>query len=682
VLTTGTASGKSLAFQVPIIESATRPIRSGRSLVITPTKALAQDQLRSLVSLAPEVAACTYDGDSTQPERTWARANAEVIFTNPEMLHYGVLPNHRRWEIWLRRLDYLVIDELHAFKGVFGSHVANVLRRLLRLCAHYGSQPTLIATSATVGAPLELARSMTGVEMELVDADGAPDGGRVTAICDPGRWDRTVGSSKASAEVAAQLMRAGVRTLVFCRSRAGTERLAADLRRRLPRQLRGGVRSYRGGYLADERRSIEIDMAEGTAIGVVTTTALELGIDLGDLDAVVMDGFPGTIASFRQQAGRAGRRDQPGLAVLVRGNDQLDRWFTEHPDELQERQAERAVVNPANPHVLLPHVRCAANERPLHRKDDQWWPNLDDAVRELVLDDSLTIRRPGSVRPLALWAGNGWPSSQVGLRSSSGGEIRIVDPHERLVGTVGAEAAPRQVYPGAIYLHRGGQWRVVDFDPGQRRALVEPCDLAVTTQVRSRSRLSVLSTESTTEVGQIRNHLGMVEVVGQVTGYVEKDASSWRTLEEVELELEPTRLITTATWCELPEEFLADRAGLSARRRPGALHALEHAAIGLLPLFAVCDRWDVGGVSTDLLDATGTPSVVIYDGQAGGSGIAQLAHSVAAAHLAATLESVASCACAEGCPSCVVSPKCGNGNEPLDKQGAIATLSAIAGKPG
>ncbi len=687
VIATGTASGKSLCYQLPIAEAATAPVRPGTSLVLFPTKALAHDQLRAITALdLPGVVAGAYDGDASAEERTWIRKNASVVLTNPEMLHAGLLPHHPRWSTFLGRLSYVVVDELHMFRGVFGSHVAQLLRRLRRLCAHYGADPTFICCSATVGSPQCLASTLTGVETAPVLEDGSPRGPRTVALWQPPLVNADTGarasSHREAAAVTAGLIATGHTTLGFTRSRRGVEIVAADVRRRLPRSLARRVRSYRGGYLPEERRAIEDELFSGALVGIVATSALELGIDVGGLDAVVLDGFPGTIASFWQQAGRAGRSGAASAAVLVAGDDQLDQWLVHHPDELLTRSPEPAVVNPANPYVLDPHLRCAAHELPLTHADARWWPGgvLDDGVRRLVHSDDLVVRHRGRRNePMAVWDGVGWPSQGVGLRNAGGAPVRIIERgSERLVGDVDRARAPEQAHPGASYLHQGAHWRVVELDLEAGVATVEPDDGSTYSVVRSDTQTHLRDAEAHRPVGLARVCLGPVEVVSQVIGYQRKDTLSGVVVASEPLRLPPSTLTTRAIWYVL-EEGLAETAGVERSQIGSALHAIEHAAIGMLPLFAICDRWDIGGMSIARHPDTARPTIVIYDAIPGGAGVADLAFEAADRHLRATLESISACGCRDGCPTCVQSPKCGNANEHLDKLAALALLRVILG---
>jgi len=677
VIATGTASGKSLCYQLPIAEAALGAPRPGTALLLYPTKALAQDQLRAMGALdLPALTAVTYDGDSSPEQRAWARRHANVVLTNPDMLHAGILPFHGRWADFLNRLRYVVVDELHTVRGVYGTHVAHLVRRLRRLCDAYGSSPVFVCCSATIGHPAELAAAITGVGVEAVLEDASPCGERLFALWNPPLLDAGRGSRASAhgetARLLAGLVGHGHRAIAFTRSRRGAEIVAAHARDRLPRALASTVRPYRGGYLAEERREIERELWEGRLRGVAATNALELGVDIGGLDACVLDGFPGTIASMWQQAGRAGRACQRSLAVLVAGEDALDQWLMANPDEVFTRMPEPAVVNPANPFVLEPHVACAAYERPLEPADRELWgPELDEAVRALVVDDQLALR-DGRVA----YCGPAFPASGIGLRSGSSTEYRIVDGDGRLIGTVDEGRAFESVHPGAVYLHQGQHFRVRRLDTADRAAWVEPADGSEWTEARTLTDLVIATEDECVTVGRARLSIGNVEVSQQVVGFQRRAAGSGEVLGREELDLPPTRLATRAFWYTIHDDVLDD-AGLAPRQAPGALHAAEHAAIGMLPLFTICDRWDVGGVSTAVHAQTGEATVFIYDGYIGGAGIAELGFGAGIRHLEAAWSAIAACPCQAGCPSCVQSPKCGNWNEPLDKAGAVSLLSAV-----
>jgi DEAD/DEAH box helicase domain-containing protein len=712
VVTTGTGSGKSVCYQAPIAESV---IGGGTALLVFPTKALARDQLLSFTSMGVDaLTAAAYDGDCTPEERRWVRSRANVVLTNPEMLHAGILPRHEMWAHLLGRLTHVVIDELHVLRGLFGSHVAHILRRLRRLCDHYGAEPTFVFTSATIGDPATLAGDLCGLDVTEVSDDGSPRGARTLVLWnpltddadtpdsedapegtgDPGDPDdpdegppgwtageRRRSSARDAALVTRLLLTGGHRTLTFCRGRRGTELLAAEVRRRLPADLAESVQPYRGGLLPAERRTVEDALAAGRLRAVVATTALELGIDVGGLDAVVLNGFPGTVASMRQQAGRAGRAGRDGLAVLVAGDDQLDQWYMAHPDDVLQRSPEPGVVNPANPFVLTDQLACAAHELPLGAADHEWWPDLlDEGVRLLAHEGRVVIRprhrlRPGG--PVAVWSGVGVPAPTVGLRTSAGGELGITTADGELIGTIDAARAPRQTHPGAIYLHRGRPWRVVSLDIANAEVVVEPAADGEHTRARTTTDISVEDVDRTGSLGAVALACGPVVVRTRVTGYQRIETRTGRTIATEELDLPDQVLETRAFWFTVPPDVLTS-AGVVPASLPGTLHAAEHAAIGMLPLFAICDRSDVGGVSTALHPDTGMPTVFIHDAHPGGAGLAELAFDAAHRLVSATAELVGACSCAAGCPSCVQSPKCGNGNEPLDKDGATRLLTAIA----
>jgi DEAD/DEAH box helicase domain-containing protein len=594
------------------------------------------------------------------------------------------------------RLRYVVVDELHTLRGIFGSHVAHLLRRLRRVCLHYGAEPAFCFASATIGNPAALAAELCGLPVDAIDDDGSPKGPRAVALLDRPMVDETEGRrASATAEVGgllAHLVARGLRTIAFSPSRRSAELVARQAQRRLEdagagARLAGAVAAYRGGYLAEERRQLETALSKGDLLGVAATNALELGIDVAGLDAVVLQGFPGTLASFWQQAGRAGRALQPSAAILVAGDDQLDRWYLGHPGELFTRSLEPAVVNPQNPFVAEPHVGCAAYELPLAPDDPVlgsgatggFGDAVDDAVRELVLSDALK-HRAGKM----YWARPEAPAPSVGLRTGTSVEYRLyaVPPQDglsgRLVGTVDSARVFHVAHPGAIYLHQGRQYRVEHLDLDDAYALLEALEVDEYTQPRHDIDIAITGEDRSRPVGRSTLHLGAVEVTTTTVAYQRRRIGSGEVLETVDLTLPPRTLSTRAGWYTVPVE-VAVRAGLDAVSVLSAAHAAEHALIGMLPLFAICDRWDVGGVSMAVHPATGEPTIFIYDGYPGGAGIAELAFDAADRHLAAAHDVVAACPCEAGCPSCVQSPKCGNWNEFLGKADAVALMRGMLG---
>ena len=683
LMATGTASGKTLVYDVAFAEAAlTRP--KATALFLFPTKALARDQLRQIRGLKiPQIRAAVYDGDTPQAERQLIRRNANLILTNPDMLHLSILADHARWGDFLLRLALVVVDEAHVLRGVFGSHVSMVLRRLRRLVAHHGGDPRWCLASATVGNPAELAHRLTGLDVEIVDVDASPTGRKLFALWNPPVVDEETGARRSALATSSSLMAAliddDVRTIGFARSRRAAELLAEFTRRALIEAAkRPRVRAYRAGYLAEDRRALEQALASGELLGVASTNALELGIDIGSLDAAVLTGYPGTRASMWQQAGRAGRREGESLAVLVAQDDPLDQYLVHHPEDLFDRPAEATVIDPTNPYVLDPHLRCAARELPL---------DTDTATRffgDGAPEGLARLAERGDVKARGdTWhdVGREPPHRAVDVRAGSGHVYRIVlaDSGE-LLGTADEHRAFATLHPGAVYLHQGEQYLVHALDLAQGVALVEEADPDFYTQARDVTDIEVVAVRERSVVfGEAEMSLGTVRVSNQVTGFVRKLVATNEIVGEVPLALPPALLETTAVWWTLPGRLL-DRAGIGPHELAGGIHAAEHAAIGLLPLVATCDRWDVGGVSTPLHEDTGLTTIFVYDGYPGGAGIAERGFRSAERWLHATFERIRECPCRDGCPSCVHSPKCGNGNDPLDKAAATSLLAAILGR--
>jgi DEAD/DEAH box helicase domain-containing protein len=682
VLATGTASGKSLGYLLPAL---TRLLADERATVIylSPTKALAADQLRAVNSLdLPGVRAAAYDGDTTREEREWVRDHARFIFTNPDMIHHAMLPGHGRWTRVLRRLTYVVVDECHAYRGVFGSHVAHVLRRLRRLAARYGAEPTFVLASATSGDPAGSASRLTGLPIEAVTEDASPRGALTFALREPPMLDKGEGQGaetrkSALSETADLLTDAvinGTRTLAFVRSRKAAEIVAAMASRALDEAVPGlgdRVAAYRGGYLREDRRRIDRALLAGELLGLASTNALELGVDLVGLDAVLICGYPGTRASLWQQAGRAGRAGGDALAVLIARDDPLDMYIVHHPSSVFGRPVEATVLDPANPYVLGPQLCCAAAEAPLTPRDlELFGPGAEAAVEGLIASGALRRRPTGWY-----WTRPGTPD--VDLRGTGGAPVSVVESATgRLLGTVDAASSHAMLHEGAVHLHQGASYVVDVLDLDDAIALVRAADPDYSTHARDVIDLSVVSVRSYVDAGPVGLFLGDVDVTGQVVSYQRRRIGSGEVIDTRPLDLPPRELRTVAVWFTISPRELA-RAGLAWADVPGALHAAEHAAIGLLPLMATCDRWDIGGLSTAGHQDTDAPTVFVYDGHPGGAGFAERAYATAAAWLGATREAIAACACETGCPSCVQSPKCGNGNNPLHKPGAVAVLDAV-----
>ncbi|MEW6059639.1 MAG: DEAD/DEAH box helicase [Actinomycetota bacterium] len=681
VVATGTASGKTLVYNLAFAAQAVAdPKRT--ALYLFPTKALARDQLRQVRALKlPQLKAAVYDGDTPRAERPLIRRNANLVLSNPDMLHASVLPDHPRWADFFLRLSLVVVDEAHVARGVFGSHVAMVLRRLRRLVAHYGGDPRFALTSATVGNPAELAERLVGVPFDAVTEDASPTSEKLFALYNPPIVDEESGARRSAladaSRIMARMAEEGVKSIGFTQSRRAAELLAEFARRELRGELRARVKSYRAGYLAEDRRELERQLANDELIAVASTNALELGIDIGSLDAAILVGYPGTRASMWQQAGRAGRRESGSLAVLVAQDDPLDQYLVTHPADLFDKPPEAAVIDPTNPFVLEPHLACAAREHPLSDGELAFFgAAAEDAVARLEERGEL-VRSRG----LLHHRGRESPHRQVDIRSSSGHLFSIVTEETgELLGTVDETRAYGQVHPGAVYLHQGEQFEVRELDLVGRVALVSRADPDYYTQSRDVTDIEVVeATEQSVTGDAVSTFYGTVRVTNQIVGFVKKLVATGETIDIVPLALPPQTLETKAVWWAIPQAVI-DRAGIRPPELPGAAHAAEHAAIGLLPLVATCDRWDVGGVSTAHHPDTGSCAIFVYDGYAGGAGIAERGFRSATRLLEATLDTVIQCPCSRGCPSCVQSPKCGNGNEPLDKAAAIALIAAMLGR--
>ncbi|MFJ5540736.1 DEAD/DEAH box helicase [Micromonospora chalcea] len=686
VVATGTASGKSLAYQLPALSTLLADPRA-TVLYLAPTKALAADQLRAVAGLELDgIRPATYDGDTPRAEREWIRRHSRFVLTNPDMLHHGILPGHAHWSGFLRRLAYVVVDECHTYRGVFGSHVAHVLRRLRRQCARFGRTPVFLLASATSGDPATAAGRLTGLPVTAVTEDTSPRGGVTFALWEPPLLPPTDSSANAdlvqvqrsalreTADLLADSVVEGVRTLAFVRSRRGAEVVAANARRSLDEAVPGlgeRVAAYRAGYLREERRELERALLHGDLLGLASTNALELGVDLVGLDAVLICGWPGTRASLWQQAGRAGRSGDEALAVLVARDDPLDTYLVHHPEALFGRPVEATVLDPANPYVLAPQLACAAHESPLTPADlDLFGEGAKEAVDSLVEAGALRQRPTG-------WYWRHRERPEVDLRGEGGAPVCVVEESTgRLLGTVDGGSAHFLLHTGAVYLHQGVSYVVDSLDLADGCALVHAEEPDWSTHARDVTSLSVVSVRSYVDAGPVGLFLGEVDVTSQVVSYQRRRIATGEVIDTRPLDLPARELRTVAVWFTLSPESLA-AAGVEAADVPGALHAAEHAAIGLLPLMATCDRWDIGGLSTALHPDTEAPTVFVYDGHPGGAGFAERAYGTAAGWLRATRDAIAECGCETGCPSCVQSPKCGNGNNPLAKPEAVKVLDVV-----
>ncbi|WP_420799104.1 DEAD/DEAH box helicase [Nesterenkonia muleiensis] len=709
ILATGTASGKSLATQLaglaaitgaaPAQAVAAHPAGESTILYLSPTKALAADQLDTLTELAEAVGpagpsggirAAAYDGDTDPEERRWVRQHANVVLSNPDMLNAGILPNHRGWARFFSRLRYVIIDEAHTARGIFGSHTALLLRRVRRVARSYGADPVFAGASATSGDPASSFARLIGEARQNVVAiteDGSPHGPVDVYLWESAPSEQT-GDNDAplkrsltveAADILTDLVVAGHRSLAFIKSRRGAETIAAVARDRLVEidpALKDRVATYRSGYLKEERRQLEDHLRSGALLGVASTPALELGIDISGLDAVIIAGWPGTRASFFQQLGRAGRSGQRGATFFIAGDDPLDAYLLENPEAIFDTPVEDAVTDPHNPHVAAPHLLAAAQElalTPADLEDGGLFGGLGWLVEALTEQGHLR-RRP-----------RGWffahddasAASWVRMRSDGAGPYTIVNAEDgTVVGDMGAAQVQPQAHPQAVYVHQGRSYVVEELDLEQNAVLVRPANPPFYTQARETTSIAVVEELEHQQWGKFRLCFGTVEVTSAVVGFQRKALGTSEVLSDEPLELPPSTLRTQAVWITAPETAL-QQAGVIVEHIPGALHAAEHAMIGLLPLLTSSDRWDIGGVSTALHADTELPTIFVYDGHPGGAGFAERGYRAAQEWISATAAAIDSCRCADGCPSCVQSPKCGNRNSPLNKQGALNLLNAL-----
>ncbi|MGA2320104.1 MAG: DEAD/DEAH box helicase [Solirubrobacteraceae bacterium] len=708
IITTGTASGKSMCFNLPTLDVLCRDARA-RALYLYPTKALAQDQARALAGfgLSKRVRPAIYDGDTPREARAQIRRSANIVLTNPDMLHVGILPNHPAWADLFANLAIVVIDEAHVYRGVFGSHVANVLRRLRRIAAAYGTEPRFLLTSATIANPVELAERLTGLErVGLIDEDGSPAPGRRIAVWNPPLTDEALGTRRSAlgeaAELLARLVRDGARTICFMKSRKGVELLSRlvkeDLQATDP-ELAELIAPYRAGYTPQQRRELEGRLTRGELRAVITTDALELGIDIGELDAAVVVTFPGTVASLRQMWGRAGRsqigHSGRGLALYVAGEDALDQFFARHPEDFLDRPIEAAIIDHESPLIYSGHLLCAAHEGPLSRDDADFLGPRWEAHAELLLSSGELRRRPhehsrrggeGNKKKAAPEGpeggtyvprrAGGYPAGEVSLRSASPESFAIVDVSSgELLGSTEAARAHSTVHEGAIYLHLGLSYEVRELDLERRRALVSPFAGDWYTQPKRATETEIVRLLDRRDTLGLTLSFGEVSVTDTVLAYQRRRVSDHAQIDLLALELPPVSFPTQALWFELDAGELEQTIPLEVLL--GALHATEHSQIAVLPLIAMCDRWDIGGLSTNFHPQTGVPTIFIYDGHPGGIGIARTAFARFEELCGDALRLICECPCSSGCPSCVQSPKCGNLNEPLSKAGARLLLERM-----
>ncbi|MGH2906864.1 MAG: DEAD/DEAH box helicase [Solirubrobacterales bacterium] len=691
IVTTGTASGKSLCFNLPVLHTLAHDPQA-RALYLYPTKALAQDQARKLGQLGAGmkrgrqsiVRHAIYDGDTPGAERKAVREKSNLVLSNPDMLSQGILPNHKQWADFFANLAWVVVDESHVYRGVFGSHVSNVLMRLRRLAAAYGTRPRFILTSATIANPLQLAERLTGEPFALVDRDGGPRADREIVIWNTPLLDELSGRRGSAlgeaASLLVRLVRAEVRTIVFMKSRRGVElirRFAADMLADRP-DLAESIVPYRAGYTAQQRRDIEQRLAAGELRAVVATSALELGIDIGSLDAAICTTFPGTVASLRQMWGRAGR-DREGLAIYIAGEDALDQFFCRHPDEFLQRPVEAAILDPWNDSIHLRHLHAAAYELPLRKADSEFFGETMSEFADRLVAAAALREVDGRYLP----RGDDFPAARIALRSAGADTFHIVDSENgEVMGTVEGERAFTNVHPGAIYLHLGRSYEIDELDLDSRTVVARPFDGEWYTQPKVEIDTYIESTRAsrtleTTGGGTLTLNFGDVAVTEQVIAFQRKTVADHEVLSLEALDLPAQQFVTQALWYTMGDVPTAEELPLDVLQ--GSLHAAEHSQIAVLPLIAMCDRWDIGGLSTAFHPQTGQPTIFIYDGHPGGVGITRRGYDQFERLTADALRLIAECPCESGCPSCIQSPKCGNLNDPLHKAGARKLLAAFGG---
>jgi DEAD/DEAH box helicase domain-containing protein len=679
-ITSGTASGKSLAFNLPVLDGIAREPKN-RALYLYPTKALAQDQARKLAQLRPPgLREAIYDGDTPKEERPPIRRRNNLVLTNPDMLHVGLLPHHKSWGDFFTNLRWVVVDEAHTYRGVFGSHVANVLRRLRRVARAYGSEPRFLLASATIANPVELAERLVGTPFQLIDDDGAPRAGREVTMWNPPLIDKANGTRRSAlseaADLLAELVSQNVRTICFLKSRRGIELIQRFARENLERrgkpELAARIAPYRGGYTPQQRRAIEDRLSSGELLAVVATDALELGIDVGELDAAICVTFPGTVASLRQMWGRAGRRRR-GLAVYVAGQDALDQFFCRHPEEFLERPVEAAILDPFNDQIASRHLIAAAYELPLSDADAEFFgPDWSERAERLLAAGELRSAG-GRLLPRR----SEFVASRIPLRSASSDSVAVIERDAgEMLGLVEAERAFTTIHPGAIYLHLGRSYEVERLDISERRALVSSFDGDWYTRPKKETEIYIERTLEQREVAGVQLNFGEVSVTEQVIAFQRVSISEQEPIDIVALELPEQNFVTQALWYVLPDRL---SGALPPDVLLGALHATEHGQIAVLPLIAMCDRWDIGGLSTNVHFQTGRATIFIYDGHPGGVGITQRGYEQFERLLDDAERLIAECPCESGCPSCVQSPKCGNLNEPLHKAGALELMGQMKG---
>lgn len=674
VVVTPTASGKTLCYNLPVLDYLLKH-PGARALYLFPTKALSQDQLEGIHRFNSPVRVAVYDGDTPDSVKGEIRDTANIVITNPDMLHKGILANHLKWHPFFSNLKYIVIDEIHTYRGVFGTHFAHILRRLRRICRHYGSNPVFITCSATIANPAEHAAQLLGFPVTPITNNGAPQGAKNFVLWKPLQNKSYIHDV---AWLLSKFLDVKAKTIAFSRARQVTERILRLARGRMENGVQQGqLKSYRGGYLATERRQIESELFHGQVLGVVTTNALELGIDVGELDVCIIAGFPGTIASTWQQAGRVGRRQKDALIIFIAVANPLDQYFLRNTLALFNKPTEHALIDPQNPYILLGHALCAAHELPVTVEDYVLWDEIFISLLAILEEDGQVVTNDGK----HYYLGQGYPAEKVSIRHSSATtyQLRDAGQHNRLVGVLDGHTALSEAHPGAVYMHQGETYLVKDLDTEKGIATIDQVDVDYYTMVKRDKKTEILQQQAQKTFGSNQAFYGALRVTTKVTGYIKKHEVSGQVLGGGDLNLPEELMETTGMWLTINDDIV-DKVKEYRLNLMGGLHALEHAAIGLLPLFAMCDRNDIGGLSTLLHLETNRPTIFIHDAHFGGVGFSEIAYHKLENLLEETLVAISECDCEVGCPSCIYSPKCSNFNRPLDKEAAICILHLLLGR--
>jgi len=676
LVATPTASGKSLIYNSAVLEAFQGDPRA-RALYLFPLKALEQDQIKVFQKISKaaglgDVSAAVYDGDTSPYRRKQIRSQVpRVLFTNPDMLHRAILPHHETWKTFFENLAFVVLDEVHTYRGIFGSHMAQILRRLKRLCASHGSDPRFILLSATVQNPGEFGAELIQAPLHVVDTSGAPRSGRHFVFLNPHASTNFLAS-----KLFVQCLEAGFRTIAFTQARKVTELMFIWASRLTPR-FRDKISSYRAGFMPGERREIERRLSDGRLLGVISTSALEMGIDIGGLDVCILVGYPGTIINAWQRGGRVGRSGRDSLVALIAKPDALDQYFMRNPSSFFERPYEAAVLDPDNPYVTAAHLPCAALEQPLTLEDARSWPrDVPGRLEELEISGDL-VRSADD--PPTWYAVNRKHHLGVNIRSV-GETYSVFDAATgAAIGSIDGGRAWKECHPGAVYLHRGRQYLVEKLDIENRDIVVRRCDLKYFTRVRSEKETEVLRVHRSRPAGRFVVREGVLRVTEQITGYEKRGIPGQELLGVVDLDLPSRSFGTIGFWIEI-DEVIRDMVEKRGLHFMGGIHAIEHSAIGMFPLFALCDRNDIGGICYPHHPGLGKGAIFIYDGYPGGVGLAQRGYEMVVELLEQTRVLVSGCDCEDGCPSCIHSPKCGSGNKPLDKAAAVFVLECLLGR--